>query len=273
MKKKKISIQYLERPSKHLAPFEAQHLVAGLRQVGRKCFAELPDYQCFNGPEALGDKVITVARNEHGAVVGFASALLLEVEGVELPVLHLGLTCVDPEYRGLRLTHKLASRLTIGYLLKNRPFGKVWFSNVACVLSSVGNVALNFDNVYPSPFLKKPCETQLKIARTISQEYRKEIFIDDEAWLDEEAFVMRGSVRGTVFQKDANDTRYHHRNGLINAYYKEIIDFADGDEVVQIGQFSVGTFIRYVMPNRIKSKRWFAPPKRLFDTRVDDVAA
>ena len=265
MHKPKINIEYLERPGQNLPTFQNHHLIAGLRQVGRKCFESLPDYQCFSGPDALKNKVLTVARNEQGAVIGFSSALLLDVEGVNLPVLHLGLTCVDPDYRGLRLTHKLASRVTVGYLLRNRPLGKVWLSNVACVLSSVSNVALNFDDVYPSPFVETPSKTHLQIARTIDRKYRDEIYIRQDAWLDEQCFVMRGSVKDTVFQKSANDTRYHHRNKRINDFYQDVIDFEDGDEVIQVGCYSLATFARYMMPSSRDKQPWFPVPARTPD--------
>ncbi|MBN1772998.1 MAG: hypothetical protein JXB32_17140 [Deltaproteobacteria bacterium] len=70
------------------------------------------------------------------------------------PVLHRGLTWVRPDARGRGLTHKLTSHAGIGHLLRCRPFGRLWITNCACVLSSLGHVALNLDDVYPSPFLR-----------------------------------------------------------------------------------------------------------------------
>jgi hypothetical protein len=234
---------------------EKQRLSRALYDVADACFDEVPDYQCLSGPDGLNNNVLTVARGADGRILGFASALLLDVEGLKAPVLHLGLTCVHPDARGLRLTHRLASQLAVKYLIHSNPLGKIWLSNVACVLSSVGNVAMNFDDVYPSPFVHKPSETHLRIARAISARYRTDIYIHEGAPLDEETFVFRGSVGGTMFQKDADDTRYHHRETKLNDYYQQVMNFDDGDEVVQIGHYSLATFLRYAANGLLRRKR------------------
>lgn len=250
-----ITIEYYERPGRHLPELEVLRLCHALREVGEACFDELPDYQCFSGVDGLKGNVLTVARNSEGRMLGFSSALLLNVEGLKTPVLHLGLTCIHPDARGLRLTHRLASQLAVKYLLKNNPLGNIWISNVACVLSSVGNVALSFDQVYPSPFVDTPSRRHRKIARAISENYRDEIYIHASAPLDEEAFVFRGSVAGTMFQKSAEDTRYHHREERLNRYYKHIMNFDEGDEVVQIGRYSLATLSKYLFAQAFGLKK------------------
>ena len=241
-----VKIEYYECPGIYLPALQRSRLTASLRALGKACFGKVPDYQCFSERDGLDDKVLTVARGPDGKLLGFASALLLDVPGIRSSVLHLGLTCVHPDARGLRLTHRLASQLAVRYLLRNNPLGRVWISNVACVLSSLGNVALNFDSVYPSPFRSSPSDTHLLIARTISEKYRQKIYIHEDAPLDESAFVFRGSVKGTVFQKDADDTQYYHRESSLNSYYKSLLQFQEGDEAVQIGHFSLATFARYL---------------------------
>jgi hypothetical protein len=243
----KYHFQYLFRPGLHLPDDKLKTLVTELQRVGAACFPELPDYQCLSGSRnELNDKAMMVAYRPDGRVAGFCSALLVKVPGMK-HVLHLGLTCVDPEDRGAGLTHKLTSRLVIRHLLQSSPFGRVWISNVACVLSSLGNVARNFDSVYPSPYqAQSPSPTHLKIAATINAHYREKIYISDEARFDPHAFVFRGSVKGTVFQKDPNDERYHHRNPALTAWYQRLLDFNEGDEAIQIGHYSWATLLRYV---------------------------
>lgn len=240
-----ISIEFHHRPGRGLEPRARARLVDELRRVGAACLPELPDYQCFQGPEALDDKVITVARDRAGRALGFCSAILLDVPGVPA-VLHLGLTCVHPDARGRRLTHRLTGRLATQYLLRYRPFGRVWLSNVACVLSSVGNVATSFDAVFPSPFVDRPSATHRRIAEAIDQRYREAIYIHPDAEFDARRFVFRGSVAGTVFQKSPDDTRYHHREAGLNAFYTALLDLDAGDEVVQVGHFSLATLERYL---------------------------
>lgn len=240
-----IQIDFYHRPGRSFSAAGRARLAAELCRIGETCFEALPDYQVFRGADALDDKVITVARDASGRAVGFCAGILLDVPGVP-SVLHLGLTCVDPATRGRRLTHRLTGRLAMQYLARHRLFGRTWISNVACVLSSVGNVALSFDEVFPSPWTHQPSATHRQIAEVISARYRDDIHIDPAAVFDARRFVFRGSVGGTVFHKDAEDARFHHREAGLNAFYTVLLDFDAGDEVVQIGHFSLATLRRYL---------------------------
>ncbi len=212
----------------------------------------MPDYQCF---DSLDDKVIAVAVDRAGRVTGFCSALLLQVPQVG-EVLHLGLTCVHPRARGHRLTHALTQRVVVGHLLRTRPLGKVWISNVACVLSSVGNVARFFDEVFPSPYgALRPSETHLRIATAIDRRFRAPIAIRPEANFDRAAFVFRGSVQGTVFAKEAGDRRYHHRDDLLNTFYSRLMRIDAGDEVLQVGRYDLSTLARYALRSKRRTPR------------------
>lgn len=239
-------IEFLYRPGLKLSDEALGCLVREIRGVAETCFEEIPNYQALEGSrEELIDKVITLARRPDGSVAGFCSTVLLPVPGLG-EVLHLGLTCVRPEARGSGLTHLLMKKAVVGYLLRRKPVGRLWITNCAAVLSSLGNVALYFDKVVPSPFAKaRPSQDYLRIARAISEIYRKKIYIREEAVLDEEWFVFRGSVKNTVFQKSPTDTRFHHRNGALNEFYRRLMDFQEGDEVLQVGQVSVLTTLRH----------------------------
>ncbi|MEW6774824.1 MAG: hypothetical protein AB1405_00885 [Bdellovibrionota bacterium] len=238
-------VEYLDRPGRSFSMGKIYRLVEELRSIAATCFDEIPDYQCLKGTrEELSDKVITLARDESGKAVGFCSAALLPVSGVG-DVLHLGLTCVRSDARGGRLTHQLTSRLLAEYLLRH-PLSKIWVSNVACVLSSLGNVALNFDDIYPSPFgPEHPSENHLAIARAISAQYREKIYIKPTALFDTAHFVFRGSVEGTVFEKGEYDSRYRHRDDELNDFYGCLMEFENGDEVLQVGNCSLLTLVRY----------------------------
>ena len=263
MSRQPYRFQFLYRPGLYLPDDALQRMVPELQRVGAECFPEIPDYQCLTGSrEGLMDKVMVVAWRPDGKVAGFCSAMLVKVPDMG-HVLHLGLTCVGIDDRGAGLTHGLTSRLVIRNLLRGNPFRRQWVSNVACVLSSLGNVARNFDNVYPSPYYKDaPSAAHLKIARAIDKNYRPQIYIDDTAQLDEKAFVFRGSVHGTVFQKDANDTRYHHRNVTLTAWYQRLLNFEQGDEAIQIGHYSWATLLRYLVRRGQRPILLPAPPAR-----------
>lgn len=247
-KKPSYTVEFLYRPGLTMSELEIEVLHREFRRVAVTCFDKVPEYQCLlPGREALRDKVITVARREDGTMAGFCSAVLLPVEGVG-DVFHLGLTCVHTSARGHGLTHTLTSKLIMMYVLKHRPFGRIWFSNAACVLSSLGNVALNFDGVFPSPFgASQPTEQHLQIAKAIEQNYRPYMAVNEDAVFCPHTFVFRGSVADTSFVKQSDDTRYHHRKPVLNAFYMDLLNFEAGDEVLQVGHFSALSLLRYFL--------------------------
>jgi GNAT superfamily N-acetyltransferase len=245
--KETYRLEYLERPGKYWSKNQADAFVEELRNVAATCFDEVPLYQVLSGKREDLEKVVVVtARNSEGRIQAFCSSVLLDVENVGT-VLHLGLTCVHPEARGGGFTKRLLSKLLGSYLMANAPLRGTYVSNVACVLSSLGNVAMHFEDIYPSPFVKsKPSAEQLAIAKAISDNYRDEIAINDNAQFDGDAFVFRGSVKNTPFQKSADDRRYFHRDPELTNYYRDIMNFDEGDEVLQVGKVSLFSFPKFV---------------------------
>lgn len=243
--------EVLARPGLRWSDAERAHRVAQLREVGALCLEPLPEYQVFLGTrEELSDKLIVEARWPGGALAGFCSGVLLSVPSVG-EVLHLGLTCVHPDARGSALTHALGSRLVLYYLLRRRPWARVYVTNVATVLSSLGNFALNVPRAYPSPFFRGPVpEPYLRIVEAFDRRYRAKAHVQPEARWDGEAFVFRGSGRGTAFQKEADDVQYHHRDPDLNRFYQALLHFDDGDEMLQVGTVSLLDLAKYWLRDR-----------------------
>lgn len=253
----KINYETLFYPGRYMSDKQRDALVADLCSVAGECFDEVPNYQALTGKrEELERAVITTARNKKGELIGFVSALVLKVEEVG-NVLHLGLTCVHPKARGLKLTHKLTSKMLMNYLLKESPLSETWITNCACVLSSLGNVALYFEDLYPSPYgVEVPSMTHVNIAREIDRKYREPIAINDTAKFNLSTFIFEGSVDGTIFSKDSTDSRFHHRDKALTRYYQDILDFERGDEVLQIGKVSLMTLPKYVLKKgMLKTKK------------------
>jgi hypothetical protein len=250
-------ILFYYRPGLYLEDNDLEHLVQQIRETASTCFEETPPYQAMVGSrEELADKVIAAAWRRDSQMAGFCSTVLLPVKGVLGRVLHLGLTCVRSEDRSAGLTHLLMKKVVTGYLLRHRPIGRVWVSNCAAVLSSLGNVALHFEKVFPSPVGKeKPSRKHVRIAQSIERLYREKLYIREDAVFDESRFVFRGSVRDTVFQKSANDRRYYHRNSLFNDYYSNLMNFDEGDEVLQVGYVSTLTTMKYAYRRRRLQRR------------------
>jgi hypothetical protein len=256
-----VRVSVVVRPGRRWGPAACAALVDELRAVADACFEGAPPrYQALRGaPADLDRAVLALARDAAGRLVGFSACVLLPVEGVG-DVFHLGLTCVHPDVRSGGLTHRLLSAAATRYLLWHRPLRGAWVSNVACVLSSLGNVALHFEEVHPSPFgAARPRPEHRAIARAIAAHHREAVAIDAGAVLDEEAFVLRGSVPGTCFQKRQEDGRYHHRDAGLTRWYADRMDFGAGDEVVQIGRMSVLGALRHALAQRLGRGHGAAP--------------
>jgi GNAT superfamily N-acetyltransferase len=233
---------------------ELQRFHQEILEVAKTCLDEIPYYQCLTGEvEQYKRLIIAVARDRSGRMIGFCSAYLLAAGEIG-DVLHLGLTCVRPDARGGGLTHKLTAKVVVGHLLRTSWLAPVWISNVACVLSSLGNVGLHFEEVYPSPFLKSPSDEHVAIAKLIDEKYRWELYIDKGATFDEQSFVFRASVKGNMFQKDEQDRRYRHREDWVNRFYASLMDFQNGDEVLQVGKISFLAYPKHLL--RGLKRKW-----------------
>lgn len=256
-----FNYQTIFYPGKKFNDEQLKILVRELREVASLCFPETPNYQSLTGERTeLERAVITTARDKKGNLIGFCSALVLPVESVG-NVFHTGLTCVHPSARGKKLTHKLTSKLLLKYLLKESLFKETWMTNCACVLSSIGNVALYFEDIYPSPYgLEVPTMTHVNIAKAISKKYREPIAINESANFNLKTFVFEGSVEGTLFEKDGGDTRFHHRDKKLTKYYQDLLDFDRGDEVLQVGKISLMTFPKYMAKTAMKKtkRKWMS---------------
>ena len=244
-------IEVYYKPGLMVDDAELEYLTEKIKETAETCFTSLPDYQVMKGTrEELSDKVIAVSWSDRkrSQVDGFCSSVLLPVEGIG-EVMHLGLTCVHPDARSRGLTHILTHKAVASQLLRTSPLvGKLWISNCAAVLSSLVNVAVYFENVYPSPFFKnRKTEEHVMIGEAINKYYRDKMYINPDAEFDREEFIFRRSVRGTVFQKSSSDYKYHHRNRILNSFYQQIMDFDNGDEVLQIGYASTFAAIRHML--------------------------
>jgi hypothetical protein len=253
----KLNFENLIFPGKFLADIKIKSLKKEMKILADECFNQELSYQVLGDSQDIWDQaVITLARDEKGELLGFISALYLKGLMVD-HFLHLGLTCVSKKARGTGITHLLGSKMLLNFLVKKSPFSTLWISNCACVLSSLGNVALHFNNVYPSPFVKEPSPEHLIIAHTINDYYRSEIAINPDAHFNEENFVFEGSVQETAFQKTGKEKKYYHRQNNLNQFYNQLINFKNGDEVLQIGNVNLLSLPWYFIKQKTKKRLFF----------------
>ncbi|MCB9091732.1 MAG: GNAT family N-acetyltransferase [Halobacteriovoraceae bacterium] len=259
-KRSKLKLYFYKNPRESLSKERFLHLRRKLKEVAYECFEDIPDYQIFSDNQHEDCENIVVTAYYKGEIVGFTSALILKVYE-DQNVLHLGLTCVKSGYRGLKISQKLMKKMITNYWVRYSLFDRIWISNVACVLSSLGNVAKNFSQIFPSPrFPVCPTLDHLLISTAIARKFRNELYIPWESQFDHDSNVFYNSVENTMFEKTEDDQRFHHRSHLYNDYYKKLINFQRGDEVLQIGWVNTWHILTHALrgwlkKNRLKSKR------------------
>lgn len=244
-----ISYKYFQRPGFFWSDDRLTAHVKEYQNLALSCLDELPEYQCLKISRKNFERLVILEARDTSTneILGICSSLILDIP-TKPNALHLGLTLVSPKARGLGLTHKLTSKLLINYMLRNSMFNSIWVTNVACVISSLGNVATHFENVYPSPhYHSNPSKDHLEIANMIDQNYREDIYISKNAEFDPATFLFKESVLGTMWQKSASDKQYHHRKKELTEFYVNYLNFDRGDEVLQVGHFSLATFPKYLL--------------------------
>lgn len=244
-----IKTQIYDRPGSYMSSSELKKLHDEIYSVAAACLDEIPHYQCLTGERGEYSRlIIAVARNSQGRMLGFCSSYILKTSSGK-DILHLGLTCVTPLARQLGLTHKLTSKVVMTYLFKYSLFKPAWISNVACVISSLGNVALHFEDVFPSPFVSVATPVHIELAQAINRQFRNELYIGKNAVFNERSFVFENSVSGTMFEKSESDKRFFHRDKELTDFYLRKMDFSNGDEILQVGKVSLLTYPKYLLKN------------------------
>lgn len=233
-----MRVKYQEFFVSELAQKLSNELLADLKKTAYLCLEEIPDYQIFN-PSKLkdSDKIVLVVAYEKDRVIGFSSSV--EVQTKYAKVLHLGLTCVHPRFRGNGLTHVMFQKLIKNYLLRRFLRPRLWLSNCACVFSSLGNVGEYFEEVYPSPkYPRCPSLLHYYLGQAMSDR-RSLMFVGDEIKFDQHRHVYEKSVAGSIFAKDSADRQFYHRDQKKNEFYQSWMDIDQGDELLQIGWFNL----------------------------------
>lgn len=235
----------LYRPGEYLQGDQLVSLTAQLRRVASSCFREVPDYQVLAGTRAdYQDKVLSLAKRKSGEIVGFSSAVILDVPEVG-EVLHLGLTCVEPGHRGHRLCHRLNNMNFASHLIRNGVRSSFWISNISSQVSGLAPPGQFFDEVFPShrSALVAPPPIHRIIARAVSERYRAKVHIRADAEFDPATFVFRRGNVGGPFHHDETDP---YRDLAAAGYYLRRMSPGLGDAMLQVGRGSLLGVVRHL---------------------------
>ena len=241
----------VEFPGRWMAGDELDALLDDMRTVVR---AGVPggslDYGVLSDPERLRHAVLTIIYSEpDGRPVAFNALHVLPCEtgGRTEDVIHLGLVLIDPEFRQHGLTGALLG-ITCFLLITRRQMRPMWVSNVTQVPLVAGLVGDFIDDVYPSahPGARRTF-AHLQIARQVATRHREVFGAGPETEFDAERFILRNAYTGgSANLKKTFAEAPKSRDEAVNAMCRDQLDYARGDDFLQVGRFTFSVARRYL---------------------------
>ncbi|MCH4894259.1 MULTISPECIES: hypothetical protein [unclassified Sphingomonas] len=247
-----LSVETIERPGAWLAPVDVERLVADCAVVVRACLGGRDlDYGLFGEDRSpWARSVITIVRRrDDGRPIAFNAMPILPVVrgGQAEEILHLGLVMIDPNDRGEGLSWVLYG-FTCFALFVRRGLRSLWISSVTQVPAVVGLVAETFSDVYPAQAGTRQTFAHRHFAHQIMRSQRDAFGVGEDAGFDADAQVITDAYTGGSDNlKKTFAVAAKHRDPRYNAYCEAALDYARGDDVLQIGKLDLATARRYVL--------------------------
>jgi hypothetical protein len=241
----------VERPGSSLAPPLLARLKQDCETVVQACLSgQSLDYGLFaEGSTAWDRSVITlVTRSADGRPVAFNAMPQLDVirGGAEDRVLHLGLVMVDPDERSGGLSWILYG-LTCFALFLRQGLRPLWVSSVTQVPAVVGMVAETFSEVYPAQGATPQSFTHRHLAHQIMRRHRDAFGVGEEAGFDADRQIITDAYTGGSDNlKKTFAVAAKHRHADYNTFCERELDYARGDDVLQIGTIDLAAGQRFL---------------------------
>ncbi len=249
----RFDLEFWERPGLWCTDAQLATMTAELRTVAAagQRGKPVPQYGVLLGDRKdLCRRIITVAYDrEQKKAVGFNAIVLLDLDvGVRTEtVLHLGLTYIDPSSQGQALPALLYGASTFLTFFKGglRAF---WVSNVTQVPSVIGKFCSTYSEAYPSPVVPvRQTFSHLTLARQIMRTERAAFGVADDAPYDEvRSVILDAYTGGSDELKKTFAEAPKHRDPRVNAWCEKELNYARGDDVLQLGRCSLGTAVRFL---------------------------
>jgi hypothetical protein len=242
----------VESPGRSLSEAELEHLVSQLRIVAGKTLpAGSLVYGIFSGErERLSRAIVTLICEEaSGRPIAFnaLSVMPVELDGEPIEVTHLGLVMIDPDVQGQGLSWVLYGLTTLVLFMRGG-LRLRWISNVTQVPAVCGMVSDTFSDVFPSAHAgARQSFAHLQLARGIMRQHRSVFGVGEDAGFDEARFVITDAYTGgSDALKKSFDVAPKHRDERTNAFCARELDYARGDDLLQIGRIDLAAARRYL---------------------------
>ena len=244
------TVRIVERPGLWMDAEALGDLSGKLRTIAARTLdAGSLTYGVFSGDKARMESVIiTLVSRRDGTPVAFNALAVMDLDTAPHPteVLHLGLVMVDPDERSKNLSWVLYG-LTCFLIFFRRQFRPVWVSNVTQVPAVVGMVSEMFSDVWPGPNAGRRTLNHLLLAREIMATQRHVFGVGAEAGFIEDSFVITAAYTGGSDDlKKTWEQAPKHRDDRYNAFCAQALDYARGDDVLQLGQMDLVAMRSYL---------------------------
>lgn len=269
-------VRVLERPGLWLSLNEQRHLVADMRRVVASLgIGTLPYGLLAGDPPRLDRAILTlVEERATGAPVAFNAMQALDctLRGAPVEVIHIGLTVVDPRFRERGLAWILSGFTTFLLFVKNglQPY---WISSVSQVPAAVGMVCEGASNIFPGPPEDgRRTFEHVVLARQLMLRHRAAFGVGEDAEFDAERFVIRNAYTGgSDHLKKRWEDAPRHRDERYNELCRRELDYARGDDFLQLGQVNLFSFWRY-LAHFLPREAWALALSRFGFVLVDSAA-
>lgn len=252
-----LNVRIIERPGEWMGDAALSALSADLREIAAKTLpAEGLTYGVFSGDAAaMSQVIITLVRTADGTPIAFNALAVMQIKTAPVPteVLHLGLVMIIPSARSQNLSWVLYG-LTCFLVLLRRQLRPIWVSNVTQVPAVVGMVSRMFSDVWPQPGEGRRSLTHLLLARRIMESKRHVFGVGSDADFDETRFVITNAYTGGSdgLKKTFADAP-KHRQEKFNTFCADQLDYARGDDVLQLGRMDLAAMRTYLAEEVPKS--------------------
>lgn len=245
------AVEIVERPALALAPEALAALKHACGAVVAACLdGRQLDYGLFAPDGSAWERsVVTLVRRASDRhPIAFNAMPLLEVRrgGAASEMLHLGLVMVDPAERSAGLSWILYG-LTCFALFVRRGLRPLWISSVTQVPAVVGMVAETFDDVYPAQAGTQASFAHQHLAHQIMRTQRSAFGVGEDAGFDPARQIITNAYTGGSDNlKKSFAVAARHRDEHYNRFCAAALDYARGDDVLQIGRIDLATARRFL---------------------------
>ena len=237
-----LRVLIAERPGLWMAEADLEEWARPCREIARASLdGDDLDYGVFKSSGTFwSESIITLIEDRKtGEALAFNVMRLLPVQlgGREEEIVHLGLTMVHPDARGQSLTSSLYILTCVLYYFRRqcRPF---WISSVSQVPAAIGLVGETFVDVFPGMDRDAmPPPRHLALATQIMARHRAAFGVSEDAPFRADRFVIEDAYRGGSDHLKKNfEQAPHHRMDGYNVLCRDELDYARGDDFLQIGR-------------------------------------